>query len=66
MLLERVAVDDEQVGLEAGLDGADLLLQPQQLGVDHGRGLQRLQRREARLDEGVTTSRDARATLCGP
>src|SRR6185295_12157301 len=41
---KRVAVDDDEVGVLAGLDGADLVRHPEQLGVDLGGAEQHLHR----------------------
>src|SRR5439155_20257050 len=48
---ERIAVDDDQIGALALHERAELLLDAEALRRQAGRGLQRLHRRETRLDE---------------
>lgn len=50
-ILERVSFDNDQVRLVSHLEHADRFLQPQHPGIDHRCGLNRLERREAHLDE---------------
>ena len=64
-VLQRVALDDDEVGFEAGGDLADLFLLHQHLRVDQRRRLQRGERRQP-ASTRLATSIDTRPMLAGP